>query len=513
MEITDHNENNMPNDITSLGLQNDIYSASNNEDTTSIPDVENQEDKREQVLSKIKKAGRDFLTVAALGSILITAYGCSPKEVNSITNIEDKPTATLKSNLPVEENRPTATHTLEPTITNTPTLTPEPTPTEEPTPTPQPEIDPKEFDYSMLDLMQWEGELEVSDIEKLNPGYIVQVREGYKTVMYELPLFAFTKEDENSYWAGLRILDIPEGTKLELLEVKKIHGKNGQNITVGTIRNHSSDNTFTGIGMVVLSAETEDKEIINFTETATHVDDISVTSFFLENGRQDQLPLSLLLKNLLEYQKENGPFKAGETYSIVEIAKITSTDEFRRLLYTPEGNNVSLDTVISSLAHTLINKNHIAFRTPKTINNENANFTMGYDAIFSEKYTNGVKINGGSAPENDMILTFQEGKNGEAEYYITGDMTGMRRGDVQPIGFISFYLSTKLEEGELESNLKRMTEVYEKHLDWERGGEEPLTENATEYKYYNFFSELGPEKLRQVLKDIYIPMKKSDAFK
>ena len=27
-----------------------------------------------------------------------------------------------------------------------------------------------------------------------------------------------------------------------------------------------------------------------------------------------------------------------------------------------------------------------------------------------------------------MVLTFQEGEYGEIEYYITGDMTGMREG-------------------------------------------------------------------------------------
>lgn len=400
-----------------------------------------------------------------------------------------------------------ATATSEPTPTVTNTATPSPSPT----PTPQPEIDPQEFDYTMLDVMQWEGKLRVSDIEKHEPGYMVQVREGFKTVMYELPLFEISEEAEESYFSGLRMLDIPEGTKFELLETRKIRGENGQNITVGIMRNHSSTSIATGMGLVILSAETEDGKIINFTESST--DDISVTSFFLENGRQDQLALSLFLKNLLEYQIENGPFKAGEEYSLVEITKIISTDEFRRLLFHPERNNISLDTVVSSLAHTLVNKNHVAFRIPETITNENVNFTGGYDSVFSDKYTIGVKINGGSAPENDMVLTFQEGENGETEYYITGDMTGMRRGDILPIGFISFYLSSEISQGELEENLRRMEEVYEKHLGWEKGEEEPLTESATGYKYYLFESDLGPERLRHVFKVIYTPMERSDFFK
>ena len=49
----------------------------------------------------------------------------------------------------------TATPSHTPTVTNTATPSPSPTPT------PQPEIDPQEFDYSLIDLMNWEGDLTV----------------------------------------------------------------------------------------------------------------------------------------------------------------------------------------------------------------------------------------------------------------------------------------------------------------------------------------------------------------
>lgn len=464
MEITDHNENNMPNDITSLGLQNDIYSASNNEDTTSIPDVENQEDKREQVLSKIKKAGRDFLTVAALGSILITAYGCSPKEVNSITNIEDKPTATLKSNLPVEENRPTATHTLEPTITNTPTLTPEPTPTEEPTPTPQPEIDPKEFDYSMLDLMQWEGELEVSDIEKLDPGHIVEVREGYKTVLYSLPLFNDFPEDKYNY-TGIRIFDIPEGFKFELLETRKVTGEDGKNITMAIVRNASSQRTCEGIFSVVLSAENEDGEIINFTqEKADIMASASIGDFYGSLHWKDQESSMLVLRNIMEYQKQHGPFVAGNTYSIRDVANMES-NEFSKLFYYPDSSNITVDQTVGTITNLLINTTKTAFRTPKRV--EDGAGLAGLNTVFSNRKTFGthLKKNPSDSSDNDVVLTFQEGPNGEKSYYIYGDT--MERGGMY---YLTFYLAENLDKDILEKHTNSVNDIYQMVLDWERTG-------------------------------------------
>lgn len=438
--------------------------------------------------------------------ILIFLSACS----QSIVPTEKHPTNTTIPTLTRTPTQvpPTATPSHTPTVTNT--ATPSPTPTA----TPKPEIDPQDFDYSMLDLMQWEGKLKASNIEKHEPGYIVEVKEGYRTVLYELPLFQIGEDYKDSYWNLITILDIPEKTKFELLETRKITGENGESVTVGTLRNHSGVDIDGAVAVVVLSAETEGGETINFTKSSES-EEIAVGNLFAEGSTTEQLVLSLFFRNLLEYQKENGPFKAGEEYSIVEVAKIISTEEFKRLLNWPEGDNGALDGLVGTLTHLLINENNIATRTPSKLEEKIGVYggPIGLNVKLSDHYTSGVNINGGNAPENDVVLTFQEGENGETEYYIIGDMTGIKDGYTGRVGYVTYYIKSELEEGELEVSLKRIEEVYQKHLDWEKGEEEPLSEDARSCVFYSPKSPEGFEKLKQVLNAIYTPASKADVYK
>jgi len=463
-----------------------------------------------------------FRTTAPLAFIL-SAPACQtvkeveqPKEhipISSSTSIPND--GEIEDTTIPNQEVPTKTIEPTPTLEPTPTMTVEPTATLEPTPTPIPEIDPQEFDYSMLDLMQWEGELKASNIEKHEPGYIVEVKEGYRTVLYELPLFPLDEDRvKDSYWNYVTILDIPEGTKFELLETRKITGENGESITVGTLRNHSGVAMNVAVGVVVLSAETEEGETINFTKSSES-EEIAVGNLFAEGSTTEQLVLSLFFRNLLEYQKENGPFKAGEEYSIVEVAKIISTEEFKRLLNWPEGHNGTLDKLTATLSHFLMNEHKIATRRPSKLAEEIGAYggPIGLNVKLSDSYTCGVRINGGNAPENDVVLTFQEGENGETEYYIIGDMTGIKDGYTGRVGYVTYYIKSELEEGELEASLKRIEEVYQKHLDWEKGEEEPLSEDATSCVFYSPKSPEGFEKLKQVLNAIYTPASKADFYK
>jgi hypothetical protein len=441
--------------------------------------------------------------------ILIFLSACSqsivPTEKHPTNTTTTTPTLTRTPTLVP----PTATPSHTPTVTNT--ATPSPTPTA----TPKPEIAPQDFDYSMLDVMQWEGELKASNIEKHEPGYIVEVKEGYRTVLYELPLFPLDEDRvKDSYWNYVTILDIPEKTKFELLETRKITGENGESITVGTLRNHSGERVGCAVAVVVLSAETEEGETINFTKSSDS-EEIAVGNLFAEGSTTEQLVLSLFFRNLLEYQKENGPFKAGEEYSIVEVAKIISTEEFKRLLNWPRGNNGTLDTLVATLTHLLINENNIATRTPSKVGEKIKvhGAPIGLGVTLSDEHTCGVTIDGGNAPENDVVLTFQEGENGETEYYIIGDMTGIKDGYTGRVGYVTYYIKSELEEGELEASLKRIEEVYQKHLDWEKGEEEPLSEDATSCVFYSPKSPEGFEKLKQVLNAIYTPASKADFYK
>ncbi len=389
--------------------------------------------------------------------ILIFLSACSQSIV---------PAETPSANTQAQTQSPTlapatATPSHTPTVTNT--ATPSPTPS----PTPQPEIDPQDFDYSMLDVMQWEGEIEVSNVEKHQPGYIVEIKEGYKTVLYSTPMFKETLENEY-YIYGLRQLDMPEGFKFELLETRIITGEDGRNITMGILRNASDNSGVEGMYGIVLSAENPEGEKISFT-TTEQPEIMAIASIASLTGslhRKDQMSSMLLLRNILKYQEEHGPFLAGETYSLREIADMQS-DEFQRLFYYPDGTNITLDDAAGTLTNLLINTTRTAFRTPSVVDKEVVIPILALGTTRSDRETYGTRLkrgpNTGDVPENDVILTFKEGKNGEKSYYIDGDV-------MEQVGryFLSFHLRNNLTEEELETSIAKVDEAYQKYLEWDR---------------------------------------------
>ena len=406
--------------------------------------------------------------------ILIFLSACSQSIV---------PAETPSANTPAQTQSPTlapatATPSHTPTVTNT--ATPSPTPT----PTPIPEIDPAEFDYAMLDIMQWEGEIEVSDIEKYQPGYVVEVREGYKTMLYAAPMFDKHLETE-FYDYGLHELDVPEGFNFELLETRRITGEDGKNITIGILRNGGGTNTAEGVYAIALSAENEKGERIDFTtEQPEIIATASISDLSGMLALKDQAASMLLLRNILQYQQENGPFLVGETYSLREVANIQS-DEFQRLLYYPDGRNTTLDQAVGIIVNLLVNESRVAFRTPTTVDREKVGAFVSLNSTFIERETYGTFLKRGPAtrdvPENDAVLTFVEGKNGERSYYIDGDVMEQAGAFFEPI-----YLKSNLSKEEIAKSIEEVDAIYQMYLEWDRKGRPSFTQEEILdlHKYY-----------------------------
>ena len=371
----------------------------------------------------------------------------------------------------------TATPSHTPTATNTATPSPSPTPTR------QQEIDPQVFDYTMLDLMQWEGDWEVSDIEKHKPGYIVEVREGYKTMLYAAPLYDEHLEIEDYYY-GFHELDVPEGFNFELLETRKITGEDGRNVIIGILRNGGGITTCEGVYAIALSAENERGERIDFVnEQSEIIATASISDLLGDLALKDQAASMLLLRNILKYQQEHGPFLAGETYSIREIANMQS-DEFQRLFHYPDGSNLTLDKTVGTIVNLLVNESRVAFRTPTTVEG-NVGTIMSLNSTFSERETYGTFLKRGpvtgDVPENDAVLTFVEGKNGEKSYYIDGDV-------MEQAGafFESIYLKSNLSDEEIAKSIEEVDATYQMYLEWDRTRRPSFTQEEILdlHKYY-----------------------------
>jgi hypothetical protein len=368
----------------------------------------------------------------------------------------------------------------------------------------------------MLDIMQWEGEIEVSHIEKHQPGYIVGIKEGYKTVLYSTTIFKETLEFEY-YIYGLRQLDMPEGFKFELLETRTITGEDGRNITMGILRNAGGISTVEGMYGIVLSAENPEGEKITFT-TTEQPEIMAIASIADLTGslhRKEQMSSMLLLRNILKYQEEHGPFLAGETYSLREIADMQS-DEFQRLFYNPDGTNLSLDKTAGTLTNLLINTTRTAFRTPSVVDNEDVAAITVLNSTRSDRKTYGTYLkrgpNTGDIPENDVILTFKEGKNGEKSYYIDGDV-------MEQVGryFLSFHLRNNLTEEEIETSIAKVDAAYQKYLEWDRTGHRFDREEILALEKY-LYGELAEDeeqlqRMYSIVRKIFPLIKKEKYFR
>ncbi|MGI6259250.1 MAG: hypothetical protein ACOYKC_05265 [Anaerolineaceae bacterium] len=394
----------------------------------------------------------------------------------------------------------TATPSHTPTVTNTATPSPSPTPT------PQPEIDPQEFDYSLIDLMNWEGDLTVESKEELEKGYIVKVREGYKTLLYTTPLFSEDRDD-NFLQYGIVNIDIPEGFKFELQEIKKIVGEDGQSVTVGVLRNGTGLTASRGVQSIVLSAEDEEGGMINFTEkTEEDKSMFSYVDFFGYTHLKDHQAGALLLRNLLEYQKENGPFVSGQQYSLKEVADMYS-EEFDRLFHYPDGSNLGLSDVMSGLTWFLTEENNVATRTPRKVSTTIVpviNINTKY--IWGERY--GVFAMRSDNPENDSILTFKKGPNGEEEYYIGGDVLAINHHL-----YISFYLTDNIDD--IDISIAEANEVYEDLVNWDRTNHVFTEEEENETRRYllGISKEDEIKKIDAIIEAIYPARNKSFFFR
>jgi hypothetical protein len=191
-----------------------------------------------QILDNI---GRILKESARKGSLLLTIGGvlvaCTDREISAVEinnpNVITPEFVTPTPDLTTTEETTAPIEPLTAVQTNIPTITPimevvEPTPTED--------IESeKQFDYSTLDLMTWNN-YEVSDVEKLEDGYIITTKKP--TMVYATPLTQYSLDlyTEGS-GIGVKEFLVKEDFMFQLAEVKTIQDDDGKTIRLGRIKN------------------------------------------------------------------------------------------------------------------------------------------------------------------------------------------------------------------------------------------------------------------------------------
>lgn len=295
----------------------------------SVEDI--KEEKVGQIRSMWNNVHKFFTTDPRRSTLLVglVLAGCVPQNVTKDTPV--------KTETPIINPKPMEGSSLEEGISSTPdkdgfyTVQPTPvvnTPTEIHTPIPTPtEIEvEKEFDYSTLNLIEWES-YEVSDMEKLENGYIVHTTKP--TMLYATPLLDLVFQIENGSWAGVKEMKIKDDFVFEIAEKRTITDTDGKSVTIGRVRNSFSLEFQDSIISIILSAKDKNGVEIDFVEEDinTNRESCATVGEFIGMIPSSALKSVLLTsRNLLKYQEENGPFKAGQEYSFSDITQFYPND-------------------------------------------------------------------------------------------------------------------------------------------------------------------------------------------
>lgn len=341
-----------------------------------------------QILDNI---GRILKESARKGSLLLTIGGvlvaCTDREISAVEinnpNVITPEFVTPTPDLTTTEETTAPIEPLTAVQTNIPTITPimevvEPTPTED--------IESeKQFDYSTLDLMTWNN-YEVSDVEKLEDGYIITTKKP--TMVYATPLTQYSLDlyTEGS-GIGVKEFLVKEDFMFQLAEVKTIQDDDGKTIRLGRIKNSLADFDSEAVLSIILSATDESGTEVNFTEKNEDLGVESCATLVSLMGIEDPGDLKSLMlsfRNFLRYQEENGPFKSGESYSFSDILQVYPNDETSEFYpFACKYNNTrgvsSANNFATVFAHAL------GSRVEKTSSNmQYGSFLMGADIDYTK---------------------------------------------------------------------------------------------------------------------------------
>lgn len=212
-------------------------------------------------------------------------------------------------------------------------------------------VEQKDFNYEILNIADWSN-YELDSIVEKEAGNKIKVTE--ETSMYMIPLRKdnFLKED-----GEIREIRAPYGSCFEIAEVRTIVGPKKEEIKIGVIANTYGGNI---VSALLLEAKDENGVSINFVnEENENSETVSYTvteDFIYPNKVENTL---IALRNIAEYQEQNGPFEKGKEYSYIEMTGIADPlrkEEYKKGLTSTRavvkgGGVCAMATGISSLLH------------------------------------------------------------------------------------------------------------------------------------------------------------------
>jgi hypothetical protein len=176
----------------------------------------------------------------------------------------------------------------------------------------------EEFDYSVLDIHKW-NEFELDSVEQKDPGYVVTV--SNPTSFFVLPLSSdeFLEEDRE-----VEEIVLNEGMPLEISEVRRLTGPEGEEITIGLVAN-----TF---GAKAASAVVVDgKDVLGTRISFVEEREGNSSAVAYVNLSESIYPNKVYntyraLLNISQFQDEYGPLKTGEENSYLEMIGLLNSN-------------------------------------------------------------------------------------------------------------------------------------------------------------------------------------------
>ncbi len=211
-----------------------------------------------------------------------------------------------------------------------------------------------QFDSDILDFTEWKN-YNLESVERTNSGYTATISQ--ETSLFLIPLRNDNFLDDRDGKMVKEII-LPKNYKFEIGEIRTIKGSNNEEIRFGVVANTFGEHS---ASVVLLSAV--DKNGVKKEFTTESLETNRTVSYIVseEHIYPNKIINTLLaLRNISQYQDENGPFMKGNEYSCVKMFGIddpTKKSEFTVGLASDKtelrgGGVCATATALSMLVHT-----------------------------------------------------------------------------------------------------------------------------------------------------------------
>jgi len=182
----------------------------------------------------------------------------------------------------------------------------------------------REFNQSVVEFSEWK-EYTLEAVEDMEPGYTGVVPKESSLYMIPLKKDNFVENKDGKY---VKETKVGKDTRFEIAQVRTLRGPNGESVRVGAVANTFGEHS---VSILLLSATDIYGNVQKFVNESQE-DERTVSYIVSEESIYPNKISNTLraLKNISEYQLENGPMVAGQIQSYLDMIGLEDPSEISK---------------------------------------------------------------------------------------------------------------------------------------------------------------------------------------